>query len=88
MDRKQKGLALLGQYLSEEQVLSPEAVSICLDAINLSLAWKPRFASTEELETVDAFVSYSFGIGRRKDGGVDEEDPFKILYVFLRMSPN
>ncbi len=79
MNKKQEAIKLLEEYLREQE-LSPEPINICLDALNLSLSWKPKFASEEELRGADAFVSYSHGIGTRKDGRTEDKDTSKIQY--------
>jgi len=80
MSKKQEAIKLLDEYLDEDQELDPESINVCLDAINLSLSWKPRWASEEDLKRAEAFVSYSFGIGKRKDGKEEDKEQFEILY--------
>lgn len=80
MDKKQEAIKLLGEYLKDGQGLMPESINICLDAINLSLSWKPRWATEGELKRADAFVSCSFGMGKRKDGRPEEKDQSQIQY--------
>ena len=78
MDKKQ-AIEVLKDCL-RKQGLNPPSIEICLNALNLSLNWKPKFASMEELERANVFISYSLGIGKRKDGSPEQKNPLQIQY--------
>ncbi len=69
----------LQEYM-ESQGISPPNVKLCLDAISLLVKWKVPQFDFEDLERGQAYVAYSFGIGKRKDGKKEIKNPREVLY--------
>lgn len=74
-----KAITILESHLLK-QGLNESSVGLCLDAVKLATTWYVKPSSLEELKQGQAFVAYSFGIGKRKDGQKEIQDPSKVQY--------
>ncbi|MEK6859641.1 MAG: hypothetical protein AABX54_02390 [Nanoarchaeota archaeon] len=69
----------LQEYI-KSQGISFSNVELCLDAVNLLINWRVPPSVFEDLQRGQAYVAYSFGIGKRKDRKKEIKDPREILY--------
>jgi len=82
MDREQEfegHMKFFYDYL-RNQGIAPREIEVCLDAIILSTTFDFVPATIDELKQCQAFVAYSCGIGKRKDGKPETIPSRKIQY--------
>lgn len=70
---------IFANYLKSQGINEGE-LEICLDSIRLSTLFDFLPATLDELKKSQAFVAYSCGIGRRKDGKQELIESRKIQY--------
>jgi len=74
----EKAKEIIKEHL--ESQIDPENTKVCLDAVHLLTTWKITPSNLEDLQEAEAIIAYSFGIGKRKDGKPEIQEPFKIKY--------
>lgn len=79
MDKEEYLIQLFAKHLKSQGISSSE-LEVCLDAIRLSTLFDFVPATLDELQKSQAFVAYSYGIGKRKDGKEETIEPRKIQY--------
>ncbi len=67
-------------HLLTSQKLTKEELEICLDVVRLATFIDFTPSELKELSKSEAFVAYSYGIGKRKDGSQETLEPRKIQY--------
>lgn len=64
----------------KSQGIKGSELELCLDTIRLVTCFDFEPATIEELKQSQAFVAYSYGIDKRKDGKPETLNPYKIQY--------